>query len=170
VDVEDALVLPARTGLGEPVNGVENLHCDLLRDGANVGFGWLRTCSFVSPSSALLPPGGYPVVVEPLFGSGHGALLLFGDRFIVDGSIADGDDLGIGHDFEQPNHGVQLTWIELIEQLMGMLFVHMLFPLMRSPSGAALGVRSGSFKKRVDGAQQRRLPGGGECLYLFQTP
>jgi hypothetical protein len=41
---------------------------------------------------------------------------------------------------------------------------------MRSPSGAALGVRSGSFKKRVDGAQQRRLPGGGECLYLFQTP
>jgi hypothetical protein len=30
---------PADAGLGQPVNGGENLHGDLLRDGANVGFG-----------------------------------------------------------------------------------------------------------------------------------
>jgi hypothetical protein len=88
-----------------------------------------------------------PVVFEPFFRSGHGALLLFGDRFIIDWSIADGCALGIGHDFEQPNHGVQLTRIELIEQLMGVLFV-LCFSFQRlSAPGAP---RGGSFKDRFE--------------------
>lgn len=47
-----------------------------------------------------------PVLFEPLFGSGHGALLLLGDRLIVYRRIADRGGLGIGHHLKQLNHGL----------------------------------------------------------------
>src|SRR5579864_7005151 len=63
----------AHTCHGEPVNGGENLHRALLRDGANLGFGLFRkdhplhagllsprTCSIVNPSSVTTSSNGMP--------------------------------------------------------------------------------------------------------------
>jgi hypothetical protein len=69
---------------------------------------------------------GCPVVLKPRLGSCDGPLLFFRDWLAVDEGVGNGDGRGIGHHFEQPNHGHKLTGVKLVEQLMGVLFVHIL--------------------------------------------
>ncbi|MGP8243309.1 MAG: hypothetical protein ACLQVN_02200 [Bryobacteraceae bacterium] len=110
-------------------------------DGANVGLGLFgeddplhagslgpRTCSIVKPSSATTSSNGMPELLR-----NHS---LEAATARSSSSVTGSSSMGalrieavavVGHNFEQPDHGVELARIELVEQLMGMLFVHAVF-------------------------------------------
>jgi len=64
------------------------------------------------------------VISEPLFGGGDGARFFFTLRLVVDGRMADRDVFGVGQNFEQMDYGFELAGAELVEHLVGVLFVH----------------------------------------------
>lgn len=128
----------ACTDRGGAMNGSENLNGDVLRNRANISFGPMRRRRSASRGSLITRDlfhretqlsnhfieRNARVALKPFLGSGDGALLIFRNRFVVDGSVSDRGGYGIVHHFEQPGGGLELTRVGLVGQLMGVSFVH----------------------------------------------
>ena len=131
----DALQLSGCAFAGEDVaaEGFENLDGDGLLDAADVGFG------LIGPDDAVCAIGlRFAAHLLPV---GHGEAelgehLLMGDRLVVLAPFVGlGDRLGFGgaegvailfrrdHGFEQVNHGGELAGPELVQQIMGVLYI-----------------------------------------------
>lgn len=135
----------ARAGFGEAVRMFMAKGCGMARMSA-LAWSEKRSASSGFPVLANLFHGEAQignhffernalVASEPLFGGGDGACFFFTLRLVVDGRMADRDIFGVGQNFEQTDHGVELPRIEPVEQLMGMLFVHAILLYRLSTSG-----------------------------------
>ena len=49
--------------------------------------------------------------------------LFLADGFVFDRGVGDGVGNGIGHDFQQANHGIQLAGVESVHQFVRVLFL-----------------------------------------------